>query len=166
MKRKSLAGMDCAVALALEHVGEWWSLLILRDAMQGSTRFEQFRESLEISPTMLSRRLSELVEGGLLERVRSTPESSRDEYRVTAKGRGLAPVLITLFAWGRRHVKGHPWGVDFVDRETGKAVDPVLIDRHTGKVLSRETHAFVPGRHASETTLKRLKTLAELDEAN
>ncbi|MGN4073823.1 winged helix-turn-helix transcriptional regulator, partial [Burkholderia gladioli] len=95
MKRKSLAGMDCAVALALEQVGEWWSLLILRDAMQGSTRFEQFRESLEISPTMLSKRLSELVEGGLLERVRSTPESSRDEYRVTAKGRGLAPVLIT-----------------------------------------------------------------------
>jgi len=159
MKRKSFADMDCAVALALEQVGEWWSLLIRRDALQGSTRFEQFRDSLDISPTVLSKRLSDLVDAGLLERYRDSPEAGRDAYRVTAKGRDLSPVLIALFAWGRRHVKGHRWGIDFVDRETGKAVDPMLIDRNTGKAISRNDHAFVPGRYPSEATLKRLKPL-------
>lgn len=161
MKRKSFANMDCAVALALEQVGEWWSLMILRDALQGSTRFEQFRESLDVSPTVLSRRLSDLVNAGLLERFRSSPASGRDEYRATKKGHDLSPVLITLFAWGRRHVKGHKWGIDFVDRSTGKAVDPVLIDRHTGKPINADEHVFIPGRHPSEATLKRLSHLPD-----
>ncbi|BET11213.1 helix-turn-helix domain-containing protein [Pandoraea sputorum] len=163
MKRKDFTSMDCPVALALEHVGEWWSLLILRDALQGFTRFEQFRESLGISPTMLTRRLTDLVASGLLERHRSSLESGRDEYRVTERARDLSPVLITLFAWGRKHVEGHKWGIDFVDRSTGKEVDPVIIDRNTGKVVSRETHSFVPGRFPSASTLKRLKPLAQLE---
>ncbi|CAM2157530.1 helix-turn-helix domain-containing protein [Paraburkholderia tropica] len=159
MKRKSFADMDCAVALALEQVGEWWSLLIIRDALQGSTRFEQFRDSLDISPTVLSKRLTYLISAGLMERYRDSADAGRDSYRVTAKGRDLSPVLIALFAWGRRYVKGHRWGIDFVDRETGEAVDPVLIDRNTGKEVNRNDHAFVPGRYPSEATLKRLKPL-------
>ena len=157
--------MDCPVASALENVGEWWSLLILRDALQGSTRFEQFRESLGISPTILTRRLTDLVASGLLEKHRASVASGRDEYRVTERARDLSPVLIALFAWGRKHVKGHNWGIDFVDRSTGKAVDPVMIDRNTGKVISREAHAFVPGRFPSASTLKRLKPLAQLEPA-
>lgn len=155
--------MDCPVALALEHVGEWWSLLILRDALQGSTRFEQFRESLGISPTILTRRLADLVASGLLEKHRSGQESSRDEYRITDRARDVSPVLIALFAWGRKHVEGHKWGIDFVDRSTGRDVDPVLVDRNTGKVIARETHAFVPGRFPSASTLKRLKPLDQLE---
>lgn len=161
MKRKSFAEMDCAVALALEQVGEWWSLLIIRDALQGSTRFEQFRDSLDISPTVLSKRLSALVAAGLLERYRDPLEPGRDAYRATRKAQDLSPVLITLFAWGRRYSKGHRWGIDFVDRETGLAVDPVLIDRNTGKEINRDNQSFVPGRYPSEATLKRLKPLAD-----
>src|SRR5262245_61726308 len=66
MRRKSFERMDCPVALALESVGEWWSILILRDALQGYTRFDDFRQGLDISPTILTRRLNTLVDNGLL----------------------------------------------------------------------------------------------------
>jgi len=156
LKRKSLSSMDCPVALALDQVGEWWSLLILRDALQGSTRFEQFRESLDISPTMLTRRLSDLIEVGLLKKTSGSGGSSRDEYCVTDKSRDLSPVLIMLFAWGRRHVKRKGWGVDLIDLQTGRMVDPIVIDGKTGLPINRKTHAFVSGPHATASTLKRL----------
>jgi DNA-binding HxlR family transcriptional regulator len=70
MQRKSFGAMPCPIARSLERVGEWWSILILRDAFAGMTRFEEFRESLGIAPNMLTRRLNALVEAGLLERQR------------------------------------------------------------------------------------------------
>ncbi|MFP3582652.1 helix-turn-helix domain-containing protein [Paraburkholderia sp. SIMBA_055] len=161
MKRKSFEDMDCAVALALEEVGEWWSLLIIRDALQGSTRFEQFRSSLQISPTMLTRRLNELVSSGLLTKVPSALKAGTEEYRVTDKGRDLSPVLVTLFAWGRKHAGKRKWGIDLIDRKTGKQVAPVVIDRNTGHVISRETHAFVQGDSPSQVTAERLPKKAD-----
>ncbi|HVB18194.1 MAG TPA: helix-turn-helix domain-containing protein, partial [Stellaceae bacterium] len=70
MQRKSFGAMQCPIARSLERVGEWWSILILRDAFQGLTRFDQFQKSLDIAPNMLARRLVALVESGLLERRR------------------------------------------------------------------------------------------------
>lgn len=64
MQRKSIGDMECPIARGLERVGEWWSILILRDAMHGLTRFDQFQKSLDIAPNMLTRRLNTLVEGG------------------------------------------------------------------------------------------------------
>ncbi len=68
MRRKSYGNLQCPIARSLERVGEWWSILILRDAFLGSTRFDQFQKSLDIAPNMLTRRLNALVESGLLER--------------------------------------------------------------------------------------------------
>ena len=68
MQRTSFRGMRCPIARSLERVGEWWSILILRDALRGSTRFDQFQKSLPIAPNMLTRRLHGLVDAGLLER--------------------------------------------------------------------------------------------------
>ena len=68
MQRKSFGSMTCPIARSLERVGEWWSILILRDAFRGLTRFDQFQKSLDIAPNMLTRRLNALVECGLLER--------------------------------------------------------------------------------------------------
>ncbi len=92
--------MSCPVALALERVGEWWSILILRDATHGLTRFEQFQKSLGISPNSLSRRLAALVDAGLLERRRYNERPPRDEYVLTEAGHAFRPVLTALS--GRR----------------------------------------------------------------
>ncbi len=79
--------MTCPIARSLEHVGEWWSILILRDAFRGVTRFEGFRDSLGIAPNILTRRLKALVAAGLLERRRYCERPPRDEYVLTERGR-------------------------------------------------------------------------------
>ena len=89
MQRKSFSDMQCPIARGLEHVGEWWSILILRDAFRGLTRFDEFSDSLGIAPNMLTRRLNALVEAGLLERRRYNERPPRDEYVLTQRGRGF-----------------------------------------------------------------------------
>ena len=103
MQRKSFAAMTCPIARSLEHVGEWWSMLILRDAFGGTTRFDDFQQSLGIAPNMLTRRLTALVEAGLLERRRYSERPPRDEYVLTERGRDFKPVLIALVAFGKKH---------------------------------------------------------------
>ena len=102
MQRKSFRRMQCPVARSLERVGEWWSMLILRDALWGFTRFDQFQKSLQIAPNMLTRRLNALVEAGLLERRRYSEHPPRDEYVLTETGRDFRPVIAALFVWGKR----------------------------------------------------------------
>ena len=103
MQRTSFADMTCPIARSLEQVGEWWSMLILRDAFAGKTRFDEFRQSLGIAPNMLTRRLASLVEAGMLERRRYSERPPRDEYVLTARGRDFRPVLVELVAFGKRH---------------------------------------------------------------
>src|SRR5947209_3576779 len=95
--------MACPIARSLEHVGEWWSMLILRDAAQGVSRFDDFQKSLGIAPNMLARRLGGLVEAGLLERRRYSARPPRDEYVLTARGEDFRPVLWAILAFGNRH---------------------------------------------------------------
>src|SRR5437660_10333849 len=103
MQRKSFARMACPIARSLERVGEWWSILILRDALHGLTRFDEFQRSLGIAPNMLTRRLNGLVGSGLLERRRYSEHPPRDEYLLTERGRDFRPVVLSLLAWGNRH---------------------------------------------------------------
>jgi DNA-binding HxlR family transcriptional regulator len=156
MKRKSFEKMDCPVALALERVGEWWSILILRDAMQGYTKFDDFRQSLGISPTMLTRRLNTLVKNGLLERRRYSKHPPRDEYILTPEGRDFDSVLIALFAWGTRHADGRKLGIALVDKRTGVAANPVVIDRDSREPITAAKYRFVVTKNASAATRRRL----------
>src|ERR671926_1039971 len=103
MRRKSFGDSQCPIARGLERVGEWWSILILRDAFYGLTRFDEFQKSLGIAPNMLTRRLNALIEAGLMERRRYSERPPRDEYLPTARGRDFRPVLIALLAWGNKH---------------------------------------------------------------
>ena len=103
MQRTSFADMSCPIARSLEQVGEWWSMLILRDAFAGKTRFDEFRQSLGIAPNILTRRLASLVEAGMLEKRRYSERPPRDEYVLTARGRDFRPVLVELVAFGKRH---------------------------------------------------------------
>src|ERR1700729_3876213 len=128
MRRKSFETMSCPIARSLERVGEWWSILILRDAFRGSTRFDQFQKSLDIAPAMLTRRLNALVESGLLERRRYSEHPPRDEYVLTERGRDFRPVLLAMMAFGNRHFPPDRTTVRIVNEQTGQPVDPVLVD--------------------------------------
>jgi DNA-binding HxlR family transcriptional regulator len=144
MQRKSFADMRCPIARSLERVGEWWSILILRDAFRGMRRFEEFRESLGVAPNMLTRRLNALVEAGLLRRQLYCEHPPRHEYRLTERGKDFRPVLLSLLAWGNRHFASVGEGVMLVDAETGEPIDPVLVDRASGKPLAPGSYAVVP----------------------
>ena len=152
MQRKSFAGMPCPIARSLEHVGEWWSILILRDAFRGVRRFEGFRESLGVAPNMLTRRLNSLVEAGLLRRELYCEHPPRHEYRLTERGKDFRPVLLALLAWGNRHFPAEGEGVMLVDTESGARIDPILVDRHTGRALERGSYELAPILAASAAT--------------
>src|SRR5467141_3133706 len=150
MQRKSFDKMPCPIARSLEHVGEWWSMLIMRDALHGFTRFDQFQKSLGIAPNMLTRRLNALVEAGLLARRRYSERPPRDEYIPTARGRDFRPVLIALLAWGNKHFAPEGASVQLVDTKTGAAVDPIFVDPATGRPIREPEYAFTAGPAAPE----------------
>jgi DNA-binding HxlR family transcriptional regulator len=156
MQRKSFGTMPCPIARSLERVGEWWSILILRDAFSGMTRFEEFRESLGIAPNMLTRRLAALVEAGLLERRRYSARPPRDEYLLTERGRDFRAVLVAMLAFGNRHFAPEGASVQIVDARTGAPAEPVLVDRATGRPLSAPDFTLAPGPAAGESTRRRL----------
>jgi DNA-binding HxlR family transcriptional regulator len=94
---------DCPVARTLHLIGEWWTVLIVRDAFAGKTRFDQFRRSLDISPAILTKRLQSLVDAGIMVRRRYNEHPPRDEYLLTDSGRALRPVIAALRDWGEQH---------------------------------------------------------------
>ena len=121
----------CPIARGLAKVGDAWSMLILRDAGLGLTRFDQFRASLGIAPNILARRLKALTDAGLLEKRRYSEHPPREEYLITHAGRDFLPVLQAIGAWGRRH-NGEGALSHMVDEQTGARVEPVVVDRATG----------------------------------
>jgi DNA-binding HxlR family transcriptional regulator len=156
MQHKSFGAMPCPIARSLERVGEWWSILILRDAFAGMTRFDAFQKSLGIAPNMLTRRLTALVEAGLLERRRYNEHPPRDEYLLTERGRDFRPVLLAMMAWGNRHFAPEGATVLIVDAATGAPADPVLVDRATGRAVDSPDYVLAPGPAASEALRRRL----------
>jgi DNA-binding HxlR family transcriptional regulator len=135
MRRKSFGNTECPIARSLERVGEWWSILILRDSFNGLTRFDEFQENLGIAPNMLARRLKSLVEAGLLERRRYSERPPRYEYLLTQAGRDFRPVLWALLAWGNKHFAPEGPSVVIAHSRTGEQADPVLVDRNSGRPL-------------------------------
>jgi DNA-binding HxlR family transcriptional regulator len=160
MQRKSFEGMPCPIARSLEHVGEWWSMLILRDAARGTTRFDEFQKSLGIAPNMLTRRLNALVEAGLLERRRYSEHPPRDEYVLTPRGQDFRPVLWAILAFGNRHFAPEGESVVLVDTETGLQAEPVLVDRVSGKEMTPANFRPAPGPAAPATVHLRYQNAA------
>ncbi|MFT8243400.1 winged helix-turn-helix transcriptional regulator [Roseomonas sp. BN140053] len=156
MQRKSFSGMQCPIARSLEHVGEWWSILILRDAFNGLRRFDEFQTSLGIAPNMLTRRLKGLVESGLLERRRYSERPPRDEYLLTERGRDFRSVTLALLAWGNKHLTPEGISIQLVNRDTGAVAEPVLVDRVSGRPVTDPVFRTVPGPAADAGTRQRL----------
>lgn len=136
-----LANDACPIARSLACMGDAWSMLILRDAAFGLTRFDQFRTSLGIAPSILTRRLAMLTEEELLEKRRYSERPPRDEYVLTDAGRDFIPVLVMIGAWGQKH-RGTGMTRTF-DAETGKEVKPVAIDAVTGAPIGSRAYRMV-----------------------
>lgn len=156
MYRTDLSEVSCPIARALERVGEWWSILILRDALHGLSRFDEFEKSLGIAPNMLTRRLKGLVESGLLERRPYSTKPLRYEYVPTAAGVDFQHVLTALLAWGNKHFAPEGASVQLCDRATGAAVQPIWVDANSGKPISAEQHVLGAGPAASPLVKRRL----------
>ncbi len=150
---------QCPVARSVARVGDEWSVLILRDALYGLTRFDEFQKSLGIAPNILTRRLASLVEAGMLERSQYSEHPPRYDYRLTEIGRDFRTVVLAMVAWGNRHFAEEGLSMMIVDKETGETADPILVDRKSGRPLIGPDFRVVAGPAASETMKKRYQTL-------
>ncbi|MFG3092945.1 winged helix-turn-helix transcriptional regulator [Streptomyces antibioticus] len=154
--RIRLEDRECPLSTTVQHVGEWWTLLILHDAFDGYTRFDQFQENLGISSSMLTARLKTLVTDGLLERRPYQSNPVRHEYVLTELGRSLRPVIVTLAAWGNSRLAARERSMILVDADTGEEVEPVVVDARTGRRLDdSRAYVFAAGPSASDAMRSR-----------
>lgn len=155
MARTRFSQMDCPIARTLDRVGEWWSMLILRDAFGGMTKFDEFEKSLGIAPNMLARRLQDLVTAGLLAKRRYSVRPPRYEYVLTPSGRDFRPVLLALIGYGNRHYAPEGESVTIVDAATGERAEPVVVDKVSGRLIAEPEFQVIAGPAATESTRAR-----------
>lgn len=160
MTRNKLDDLNCSIANALELIGEWWTILILREAFFGTRRFEDFQQHLGIARNILTARLRKLCDSGVLERVPIKVGAKRHEYKLTQMGRDLQPTLIALTQWGDRWLDGSDGApVKFVERATGEEIADVMILTKDGRELKPRDMALAPGPGATKATQERLRLL-------
>ena len=150
MERKSFSDMHCSIAQSLEVVGEWWSLLIVRDAFLGVTRFDEFQERLGISRNVLNQRLAHLVEHGALVKVPYSEHPPRHDYRLTDKGRDLWPVITTLRQWGDRYAAPDGPPLQLIHNGCGETADTRMVCQACGQPIGPRDVKAIPGPGAVE----------------
>ena len=154
MRRASFEDMSCSVARSLEVIGEWWTLLIVRDAFFGVTRFEEFQARLGIARNILTKRLDSLVEHGVLERRSYDDARGRADYVLTDKGKALWPVLVTIRQWGDEWIVGagnEP--IAMVHTTCGELTTAVLTCDHCGETLHGREVRVVAGPGLDDPTM-------------
>ena len=144
MKRTSFEDADCPVARSLDAIGDWWSLLILRDVLAGKRRFGELQKGLGMAKNILSARLRKLVERGILEQVPASDGSAFSEYVPTERGRTLFPVLVALRQWGLDNLFhcGDEYR-ELVDRENGQPLARMEVRAADGRPLRPEDTQFL-----------------------
>ncbi|MEK8029564.1 helix-turn-helix domain-containing protein [Ideonella sp. DXS29W] len=150
--------MSCPVARSLEQIGDWWTLLVIREAFYGTRRFKDFEAHLGIAPNILSGRLAKLVEHGILNITESTPAGKALAYRLSEKGRDLFPIIVALAQWGGKHApapKGPP--IRIVERATEQEIAPLALLSADGRMLSPREVTVVEGPGASRADRQRLQ---------
>jgi DNA-binding HxlR family transcriptional regulator len=145
VKRTSFADDGCPIARALDVIGDWWSMLIIRDALLGRRRFGEFQKSLGLARNILSARLRMLVDEGILSTVPASDGSAYQDYVLTDKGRGVFPILVALRQWSEAF-DAHPDQIDtiLVDREKGAPVRRLEIRAWDGRLLQIGDTALKP----------------------
>jgi DNA-binding HxlR family transcriptional regulator len=162
MQPRTKPRSECPTARTLESVGEWWSILILRDAFQGCTRFDEFQQSLGIAPNILARRLKHLTAQGLFERRLYHNKPKWYEYVLTQKGRDFFPVVVTMFAWGSKHLSAHGEALLMADRASSLRVEPIVVAAGTLAPITLDNIVLVPGPKASRDMHRRLGAMRAL----
>lgn len=136
MQHVSLASLPCPIARTLDVVGEWWTLLIIRDALTGARRFDHFKGT-GIADNILSARLKRLCDEGILERRLYEEHPPRYEYLLTTKGHALAPVVAALFMWGKRWTSGPSLSPRLVHADCGHEIEVAMTCPRCRKQLDR-----------------------------
>ena len=136
VKRTSFEGADCPVARSLDSLGDWWSLLIIRDAFVGIRRFSEFQKNIGLAKNILTVRLRALVDSGILKTAPASDGSAYQEYVLTPKGRGVFPVLVALRQWSEEF-SGERGGFPtlLVDRDQGRPVRKLELRAGDGRLL-------------------------------
>jgi DNA-binding HxlR family transcriptional regulator len=150
MSKQRFRRENCSVARALELVGEWWTMLIIREAYYGTRRFDDFQRNLGIASNILTARLRLLVRSGLLQKVADPVDRRRFDYRLTEKGRDLFPATIALLQWGDRWLqtpKTIPLRV--VAKADGSPIAPVTVHSAAGAELTVRDVSWKPGPGAT-----------------
>jgi DNA-binding HxlR family transcriptional regulator len=142
MRRTSFAEMECSVARTLEVVGEWWTMLVIREAFSGVRRFDDFQGRLGIARNVLAARLQSLVDHGVLERRQYQDRPPRCEYRLTEKGLDLYPVLIAMLTWGDTWTAGEAGPPLKLTHDCGHDPNAILVCSNCGvKLDARQVRA-------------------------
>tara|TARA_R110002072_G_scaffold41292_3_gene116176 strand:- start:2138 stop:2620 length:483 start_codon:yes stop_codon:yes gene_type:complete len=137
MGRKRFDEMPCAIAQTLNQVGDWWTLLIVRDAMKGARRFSDFHDSTGIAKNILTDRLNKLVENSIMAREEVGVRGHRQEYILTRRGEALLPILIAMQQWGDEWVYNeHDRPVELIDVRTGEKLAPLAVANESGAPLT------------------------------
>jgi DNA-binding HxlR family transcriptional regulator len=158
MGRTRFDQMNCGIGQALEAFGDWWTLLIIRDAFFGARRFSEFERSLGIAKNVLAARLEHLVDHQILERVDVGEEGERFEYRLTEKGEALLTVLIAMREWSDQWVFGRGKEPLIVrDRRSGRRLPKLRVTDSEGRVLTWRDLRAEPGPGASADTIRRFQ---------
>ena len=152
VKRTSLENSDCPIARSLDAIGDWWSLLIIRDASVGKRRFGEFQKSLGLARNILAARLRTLVDQKILKMAPASDGSAYQEYVLTEKGRGIFPILVALRQWTEEFdERPEEIATTMVDRETGKPVKKLALYSQDGRLLSAADTALKPRLAAKRT---------------
>ena len=161
VKRTSLAHCECPIARSLDAIGDWWSLLIIRDALLGRRRFGEFQKSLGLAKNILTARLRTLVDRGILQMKAASDGSAYQEYVPTQKGRGIFPILVALRQWSEEFDE-HPEEIAtiLVDREKGRPVKRLALYAQDGRLLGAADTAL-KSRPSSSLRAKRRNAKAE-----
>jgi DNA-binding HxlR family transcriptional regulator len=146
MSRNRFEALNCSVARSLDEVGDWWTLLIVRDTARGIDSFDGFQSALGIASNILSARLVRLVKRGILLRLPDEEDGRRVRYRLTPKGKALLPVIISLMQWGDEWLSGRGREPVIVQHAgTGEKLAPVSVRTPSGVVVTADEVRFAPG---------------------
>lgn len=165
MRSSRFPSQICSIARSLEIVGEWWTLLIVREAFFGTRRFTDFEANLGIAKNVLSDRLAMLVEAGVMERKPVVGRGNPRDYGLTPMGKDLFPAIIAMMQWGDRWIYGAERApVRVLDRETRAEITHMEVTTPEGKPLRLNDAVVAPGPGADEATRRRLDKMAILHE--
>lgn len=162
MRRTSFADMNCPIAKSLDLIGDWWTLLLLRNVFCGMRRFQDFQEHLGISSGTLSNRLQRLTEQQILERITSPDDGRAYEYQLTERGRELFPVLLALTEWGEKwlpHSDGRR--IRLISRASGENITGLCALSGDGQKVELEDIQPLPGPAADSSTQALIRHTTE-----